>query len=201
MTLSLCPCVLGPSLYSVFWSPDVPCNCAGAWIQPISDILGPIIQNDEMELLYRLMSFSPMSPLWLGLTICGRGSVINCILRSLTKMHSYSFTCPNVDGAAWTGMAHSFMHIGLSGPSADGMVPRADVWRMRHDFSHLYSNEAYCHAPLYGWPPFGSMRPEDVEFEIRDHLACSHQWKYSHWTWSFSGETDGGLFSRRRNAW
>ncbi|KAI8682113.1 hypothetical protein NCS55_00465800 [Fusarium keratoplasticum] len=196
MTLSMCPWVLGPSLCSVFWSPDVPCNHAGAWIQPITDMLEPIVQNDDMELLYRAMSFSPMSPLWLGLAICGRRRVINCILRSLTKLLDYPFSRPNIDAAVWTGMAQPFMDTGLSGPSPDGMVLRADVWRMRHDFSHLYSNETFSTTPPYGWPPFGSMRPEDIELEIRDHLACSHQWKYSHWTWSQSGETDTGLFSR-----
>ncbi|KAL2689080.1 hypothetical protein Neosp_003132 [[Neocosmospora] mangrovei] len=128
--------------------------------------------------------------------MCGRMAIIDCVLPSLTKLHDYPFSRPFIDAAVWTGMAQSFMDIGLSGPSADGMVPRADVWRMRHNFSHLYSNETFSYTPPYGWPPFGSMRPEDIELEIRDHLACSHQWKYSHWTWSHSGETDTGLFSR-----
>ncbi|KAI8680731.1 hypothetical protein NCS56_00479000 [Fusarium sp. Ph1] len=149
-----------------------------------------------MELLARVMSFSAMLPLWLGLAICGRRTIINCILPSLTKLHSYPFSHPFIDAAVWTGMAQSFMDFGLSGPSADGMAPRADVWRMRHDFSHLYSHETFSHSPPYGWPPFGSMRPEDIEIEIRGHLSCSHQWKYSHWTWSHSGEADTGLFSR-----
>ncbi|RSM14093.1 hypothetical protein CDV31_005555 [Fusarium ambrosium] len=196
MTLSMCPWVLGPSLCSVFWSPDVPCNRAGAWIQPIADMLEPIIQDNDMELLVSIMSFSPMSPLWLGLAICGRRTAINWILRSLTKLHEYPISRPNIDAAVWTGMAQSFMDIGPSGPSPEGMVPRADVWRMRHDFSHLYSDETFSCTPPYGWPPFGSMRPEDIELEIRGHLACSHEWKYSHWTWSYSGETDAGLFSR-----
>lgn len=196
MTLSACPWVLGPSLWSVFWCPDVPCNRAGAWLQPISDILEPIIQNNDMELLARVMSFSPMSPLWLGLAICGRRAIIKCILPSLTKLYDYPFSHPFIDAAVWTGMAQSFLNFGLSGPSADGMVSRADVWRMRHDFSHLYPHETYSHTPSYGWPPFGSMRLEDIEHEIRFHLACSHRWKYSHWTWSHSGKTDAGLFTR-----
>ncbi|RSL48010.1 hypothetical protein CEP54_013112 [Fusarium duplospermum] len=196
VTLSICPWVLGPSLWSVFWSPGVPSNRVGAWIQPIADMLEPIIQHNDMELLARVMSFSPTSPLWLGLTICGRMAIIKCILPSLTKLHSYTFSRPFIDAAVWTGVAQSFMDIGPSGPSADGMVPRADVWRMRHDFSHLYSNETFSYTPPHGWPPFGSMRPEDIELEIRGHLACSHQWEYSHWTWSYSGETDAGLFSR-----
>ncbi|WAO87318.1 Hypothetical protein NCS54_00462300 [Fusarium falciforme] len=150
MTLGMCPWVLGLSLCSVFWSPDVPCNHAGAWIKPITDILEPIIQNNDMELLYRVISFSPMSPLWLGLAICGRRTVINCILRSLTKPHDYPFSRPNIDAAEWTGMAQSFMDFRLSGPYANGMVPRADVWRMPHDFSYLYSYETFSTAPPYG---------------------------------------------------
>ena len=33
------------------------------------------------------------------------------------------------------------------------------------------------------WHPFGYMRHEDIDLELRDHLGCSHQWQYSHWTW------------------
>jgi hypothetical protein len=51
MTLSICPWVLGPSLWSIFWSPHVPFNRVGAWMAPIVDVLGPVIQNDDMELI------------------------------------------------------------------------------------------------------------------------------------------------------
>ncbi|KAM5357257.1 hypothetical protein ACJZ2D_016454 [Fusarium nematophilum] len=195
MTLSLCPWVLGPSLWSVFWSPHVPCNRVGAWILPIVDILEPVIQKKEMELLAKILSFSPVSPLWLGLTLCGHGTVIRSILPSLTELRDYPFFRPSVDAAAWTGVAQSFMDYGLSDASTDGTVSRADVWRMRHDFSHVYPDETFSYTPPYGWPPFGSMRAEDVELEIRGHLACSHQWRYLHWTWSFSGRTDAGFSS------
>ncbi|RKK30989.1 hypothetical protein BFJ66_g14473 [Fusarium oxysporum f. sp. cepae] len=196
MTLSLCPWVLGPSLWSIFWSPHVPCNRVGAWMAPIVDVLEPVIQNDDMELLAKIFSFSSFSSLWLGLMLCGRGAFIRSILPSLTKLRDYPFFRPNVDAAAWTGVAQSFIDHGLSGPAADGTVSRADVWRMRHDFSHLYQDETFSYTPPYGWPPFGRMRAEDVELEIRGHLACLHQWRYMHWTWSFSGSTDTGFSSR-----
>ncbi|RGP78905.1 hypothetical protein FLONG3_2810 [Fusarium longipes] len=196
MTLSLCPWVLGPSLWSVFWSPHVPCNHAGAWLAPIIEILEPIIQNDDMELLAKIFAFSPFSSLWLGLALCGRGEVITSILPSLKHLRDYTFFRPDVDAAAWTGVAQSFLDLGLSGLATDSNVPRADVWRMRHDFAHLYQDETFSYTPPHGWPPFGIMRAEDVEIEVRGHLPCSHRWRYMHWTWSFNGSTDVGFSSR-----
>ncbi|RYC80909.1 hypothetical protein BFJ63_vAg16204 [Fusarium oxysporum f. sp. narcissi] len=58
------------------------------------------------------------------------------------------------------------------------------------------SHHLFSHTPPYGWAPFGYMRPEDVELEIRGHLTCSHQWRYSHWSWSFSKKINTGLSSR-----
>lgn len=77
MTLSLSPWVIGPSLWSVFWDPEVPCNFAGYWLFPIAASLQPIINQNKMEVLAKAMSPTIAGPLWLGLAICGRGPAIN----------------------------------------------------------------------------------------------------------------------------
>ncbi|KAF5027347.1 hypothetical protein F66182_548 [Fusarium sp. NRRL 66182] len=196
MTLSTCPWVLGPSLWSAFWAPHVPCHRVGVWVQPIIDILDPVIQSNKMELFAKILSFSPMAPLWTGLALCGYTVAIRCILPSLDKLRDYPWFRPSIDAAVWTAVSQSFMDRHLSGPSDSGLVPRADVWQLRHYFADKYPIDVYSHTPPYGWPPFGYMRPEDVELEIRGHLACSHQSRYSHWTWAFNNKIDIGFSSR-----
>ncbi|KAF4448112.1 hypothetical protein F53441_8428 [Fusarium austroafricanum] len=193
MTLSLSPWVMGPALWSVFWDPDVPCNTAGAWVLPIADALQPLINQDRMDLLAKGLSFTTVAPLWLGLAICGRQIITNCIYSSLAKLLDYPFFRPDIDAAAWTGTAQSFLDCHQTRPCHDGMVSRADVWRLRHSCSQLYEDNGFSYTPAYGWPPFGQMRVTDVELEIRDYLTCSHDWTYSHWTWSLSDAVDHGF--------
>ncbi|RKU46438.1 hypothetical protein DL546_006752 [Coniochaeta pulveracea] len=161
MSLSLCPGILGPLLWSVFWEPGVPCHCAGAWLIPVATALKPIIESKNMERLAR------------------------CIVDSLTKLVQYPHTQPDMDSAAWSGKAQSFLHIHPAGPylRPDGTVSRADVWRLRHECHTEYEGDLFEYPPSYGWPPFGRMREEDVELELRPHFHCSHRWAYSHWSW------------------
>jgi len=114
MSLSLCPWIFGPALWSVFWEPEVPCNFAGAWLGPITSVLNPIITN--------------VAPLWLGVAICGRRAIVKSILPSLAELRDCPHARPVVDSAAWTGVPQSFMDIHPPGPYLrNGMVARADV--------------------------------------------------------------------------
>ena len=192
MVLSLCPWAIGSSLWSVFWNPDVPCNAVGAWVLPIADLLEPIINNGDMELLAKVLSTNAVSPLWLGVALCGRGTIINCILPSLTKLHDYPFFRPDPDAVAWTGAAQSFLDGPQTPLKTDGTISRAVVWRLRHECYENYSDDAFSHPPPFGWAPFGRMQATDVELEIREHLSCSHEWRYTHWTWSL-GRIDRGF--------
>lgn len=192
MALSICPGIFGPLLWSVFWEPGVPCNFAGAWLAPIDSVLRPIIEVGDLQLLAKVMSCTRVTPLWLGLALCGPRAIIKSILPSLTQLREYYHAEPNINAAAWTGIAQSFLHIHLPGPH-DGLVSRADVWRLRYECYREYEDTAFKHPPAHGWPPFGSMREEDVELEIRHHLRCSHQRRYSHWTWEEPRVTDAGF--------
>lgn len=192
MTLSLRHEALGSSLWSVFWDPNVPCNFAGAWLVPIATLLEPIILSNNLEFLAKVLSPHSMSPLWLGVALCGKGALINSILPSLTKLLDFPFFRPSLDAAAWTGAAQSFFESSQTPLGLDCTVSRADVWRLRHDCSKRYADDTFAHTPPYGWPPFGRMQATDVELEIREHLGCSHGWEYSHWSWSL-GETDSGF--------
>jgi hypothetical protein len=194
MTLSLSPNYFGSILWSVFSEPNVPCNFAGAWIAPIGDVLRPILQENKLELLAKVLSFTKAAPLWLGLALCGPGTIIKSIMPFLDKLRSYPHTYPSVDAAAWTGIPQSFMDLHSPGPYVqDGKISRADVWRLRHDCRKNYEDDYFSTTPQHGWAPFGIMRYEDVELELHGHLDCSHQWKYDFWTWLHSGVRDTGI--------
>ncbi|KFA76186.1 hypothetical protein S40288_10097 [Stachybotrys chartarum IBT 40288] len=194
MTLSIEPWILGPSLWSVFWDPDVPCNFAGAWMGPIAAILKPVIDDNNLELLVRIMSFTHAAPLWLGIALAGKNEMIRSIMPYLTKAQDFADACPSMDAAAWFGQPQSFMDLRSSEPLVkDGQVSRAHVWRLRHDFHTEYEEADYSQPPAFAWPPFGKMRIQDVEFEIRDHLQCSHCWSYNYWTWLPGRSTDKGF--------
>jgi hypothetical protein len=193
MTLSLSPSYFGSILWSVFSEPNVPCNFAGAWLGPIGDVLRPIVERNKLELLAKVLSFTNAAPLWLGLALCGPGKIIKSIIPFLDKLQAFPHTYASVDAAAWTGIPQSFMDFHPPGPYVqEGKISRADVWRLRHDCHKNYEDDSFSAAPPHGWPPFGTMRYEDVELELHGHLDCSHQWKYDFWTWLPSGITDTG---------
>jgi hypothetical protein len=124
--------------------------------------------------------------------LCGRKVVVNSIVPSLRELHDYPHTLPNLDAAAWTGTRQSFMDApqsGLTGPPES--VSRADVWRLRHDCHGECPYDEFWTTPPYGWPPFGTMRVADVELEIRQHVACTHVWRYDYWTWTLGGRDSG----------
>jgi hypothetical protein len=116
----------------------------------------------------------------------------------LDELRSYPHTHPSVDAAAWTGIPQSFMDIHPPGPYLQGgKISRANIWRLRHDCHQNYEDDSFLATPRYGWAPFGTMRENDVELELLDHLSCSHQWKYDFWTWLPSGIRDTGILDAR----
>lgn len=192
MTLSLSTSVFGALLWSIFWEPGIPCNFAGAWITPIRALLEPIIQNGELEDLVRATSGSHVSPLWLGIALCGRVTIVKRIVPFLKYLTAYPEFRPNSNAAGWTGLALSFMDFYRLQPPRNGTVTREDVWRLRFEFSEAYTDGHFTHLPLYPWQPFGRMEVGAVELEVRNHIECSHQWSYKHWTWDFNLETEYG---------
>ncbi|CAG9946323.1 unnamed protein product [Clonostachys rosea f. rosea IK726] len=196
MTLSLSEWAIGPTLWSVFWEPQITCNFAGAWLGPIAAVLEPVLSNNDLELLAKVFSFTRAAPLWVGIALCGPSAITNCILPYLTKMFDYPFTLPSIDAAAWTGIPQSFLDDYYMDPCHDGTISRADVWRLRHDCHSEYEESAFLFTPPHGWSPFGRMKAEDVELEIRDHIHCSHHWEYAYWTWQPGSSTDTGFCKR-----
>ncbi|KAH9898813.1 hypothetical protein F4778DRAFT_743115 [Xylariomycetidae sp. FL2044] len=189
MVLSLKPNVYIPCLQSILWEPNVACNEAGALLRAAHNAIEPILRAKNYELFVKVISYHKSAPLWLGTAICGRdpGMLITTIYGDWFGQHD--------DAAAWTGIPHSFMDICPPGPYLqDDRIARAQVWRLRHDCHSKYARgDDYSHRPRNGWEPYGSMQLQDVELELHEHLHCSHDWRYSHWTWLPGEERDTGF--------
>lgn len=176
---------IGCCLYTILWEHGITCNHAGAWVGGMRAVLKPLIQEQRLELFAKALSFTKLAPLWLGITLCGQTVTLNRFSQSLDDL--YWKPWPNADMGRWTSTAQSFLDLRANDPYVkNGMVSRADVWRLRFDCDQEYADDDddYSLPPPNGWQPFGNMRVEDVDLQLRGHLNCSHRWKLSNWSWS-----------------
>ncbi|VUC31985.1 unnamed protein product [Clonostachys rosea] len=186
MTLSLDTPTIGCAMWSVFWTQGVPCNSAGAWFGPIANVLRPFLDADDHKSVVKILSQSnPRArPLWLGSALLGPSSLIGRIEMYLDRGKWVPCTGPDPTAAVWTGLPHSFLDgYCIRGVTRKESVSRADVWRLRREFADSYGTRDMEQPLPHAWPPFGRMRQEDVELEIRDHLTCTHRWRYVSWSW------------------
>lgn len=146
MTLSTCRRVYSSCLESVLWKPNVACNAAGAVLRSIYNLLHPIIESRDFELISKVLACSKAAPLWLGMALCSKVSSISTVLQHGACSRGQAET------AAWTGIPQSFMDIPPCSPFLkDGVVSRANIWRLRHEFHHQYPNdEDYSGYPTTG---------------------------------------------------
>ncbi|OAA65942.1 hypothetical protein SPI_02729 [Niveomyces insectorum RCEF 264] len=199
MALSINPLIFGPALWSAFWAPGVPCNYSAAWTRAVHRILEPILSAGDLALFAKVMACisEDLAPLWLGMALGGSSGMANKVLTYLADVVPYPAARPSMTAAAWTGVPNSFLDVHPPGPHVrpNGCVSRAQVWRLRHDFHTVYEDGPtnFPRMPPLGWPPFGTMREEDVELELRRHLRCNHQWTYEGWTWRPGTDVDKGL--------
>ncbi|CAH0022763.1 unnamed protein product, partial [Clonostachys rhizophaga] len=191
MTLSLDTSTMGCTIWSVFWADGIPCNHVGAWFGPIAALLCPLIEKNDMKSLVQVLSFSKAAPFWAGSALIGHTSLVGRIKDYLNLGRVVPSTWPDPTAAAWTGIPHSFLDDYTIQPCSSGSISRADVWRLRREFNSVYEEDNFKHPLQYSWPPFGRMKEEDVELEIRQHISCPHHWVYSVWTWPAS--TDAGF--------
>ncbi|CAH0046407.1 unnamed protein product [Clonostachys solani] len=198
MTLSLDPSTIGCAMWSVFWTEGVPCNSAGAWFGPIAHVLRPFLEANDHKSVVRILSQAcpRAGPLWLGSALLGPSSLIGRIEMYLDRGKWVPCTGPDPTSAMWTGLPHSFLDgYCTRGVTRRETVSRADVWRLRREFPNKYRTRDLEQPLPHAWPPFGRMRREDVELEIRDHLVCNHRWKYVSWSWGTEELDDVGFSS------
>jgi hypothetical protein len=189
MTLSSNPRFLSSALWGTFWEPSVDCNVVSPWCDGIIETLEPLVKTSNLELLAHILALRRpnLAALWYGVALFGRTKVIEALIPFLKTLRTPTPARPIPEVALWTGSPQSFMDLCGSGPylREDNTIARADVWRLRHDCWGVEPEGLpFRSTPLSGWPPFGVMRPEELELEVRRHITCKrHKWQYDGWTW------------------
>ena len=194
MTLSSNPRFLSSALWSIFWEPGIECNAVSPWCDGIIEVLEPIVNNSNFELLGHIFALRRpnLAALWYAIVLFGQTTLIDAIIPFLKTLRTPTPTRPIPEVAFWTGVPQSFMDLPGAGPylREDYTISRADVWRLRHDCWELEpEGHPFNCTPLFGWPPIGTMYPEDLELEVRKHIDCKrHKWQYDKWTWELENK-------------
>lgn len=189
MTLSSNPVFLSSMLWAVFWEPGVECNLVSPWCDPIIDVVKPLVDRGELEMLSHVLALRRpnVAPLWYGIAACGHTKTILAIVPFLQSLYTPMPSRPIPEVAAWTDSPQSFMDLRGSGAylQAGDQVARADVWRLRHECWDVEPEGApFRNPPMCLWPPFGFIKVDKLELPLRLHINCDrHHWVYTRWIW------------------
>ncbi|KAL7796628.1 hypothetical protein V8C37DRAFT_353338 [Trichoderma ceciliae] len=195
MVLSSNPAFFASALWSVFWEPEIDCNLASAWCNPIIDAIQPLIDGENLEMLGHVLALRRpgIAALWYGLVACGTTETILAIIPFLETLHTPVPARLIPEVASWTDTPQSFMDLTGSGPYLQGNhISRADLWRLRHEYWNAWKEGVHFrHLPTTPFRPFGYVDAGEVEVMVRAHLACSrHQWVYTGFTWTLENGID-----------
>lgn len=180
VTLSCAIRIVSSALWAAFWEPGIDCNLASAWLSPALNVLSPLIDTNNHEMLVRTLArHRPMAgPLWLGAVLTGLSRDIPHFLQTLEAPYAR----PDSLASAWLGFPQLFMDTpGIGAYKYDGKyIRRADRWRLLHDVG----TQPYCSTPLSSWQPFGKMPLSTVELDVMAHVECKrHEKQYIRWEW------------------
>ena len=183
MTLSCNIWGLRALLFGSFFDPDISCNLVSSWMQPIFEIIDPIIAREEVTSLAIIMSKRQpaLAALWVGAIIWGMEKTI------LQQIRGGHFAV-ELHAAVWTGTVHTFINTSPinSHVTSDKDISRLDECRL------LYLTGSIDHqrAPICPWKPFGTIPLDLADVEVRHHATCSeHCLQYVSWRW----DTEDGL--------
>ena len=185
MTLSISPASVGSVVWSIFWEPGLECNLVSAWFGSILEVIRPIIEAGNTEMLSKIFAFrrERASLLWRPIFDLGDFKILDMIvsyLESHEERWGGSWAGPDIDVAAWTGSPQSFFDEDFSG-TYKGMttqVPRSDL--LRHRFNFRLGDGDYIR---FGWQPIGYVTKEQIEPELWPGLELGCPREYKHWVW------------------
>ncbi|RFU78777.1 hypothetical protein TARUN_3483 [Trichoderma arundinaceum] len=189
MVLSSNPAFFASALWAVFWEPEIDCNLVSSWCDPIIDIVKPLIEAENFELLGHVLALRRpgVGALWYGLAACGATETILAIVPFLQTLHTPVPARLLAEVSIWTDTPQSFMDLSGSGPYLQGnQISRADLWRIRHEYWNAWKDGVHFrHPPTTPFQPFGYIDSDEVESMIRGHVDCPrHHWEYTGFTWS-----------------
>ncbi|KFY32934.1 hypothetical protein V495_08592 [Pseudogymnoascus sp. VKM F-4514 (FW-929)] len=193
MTISIGPRLIGSSLWSVFWEADVDCNVVSAWLSSIHEVIKPVLESRDTELLIRIfMLYRPQqAPLWMGVLWLGSSDwagMVESYLATLSEQPKFiRASQPDSVTAAWLGCKQSFLdEVGLGCYEENGtrMLSNSDLARVRFNYRYLANPEELP----YGWQPFGSVSAKEIEPELHQYLDLWRARKYHGWFWIVGDE-------------
>ncbi|KFY96769.1 hypothetical protein V500_02319 [Pseudogymnoascus sp. VKM F-4518 (FW-2643)] len=193
MTISIGPRLIGSSLWSVFWESGVDCNVVSAWLSSIHEVIKPVLESRDTELLIKMfMLYRPQqAPLWIGVLWLGSSDWAGMIKSYLTTLEEQpEFTRasqPDSVAAAWLGCRQSFLDeagLGYYEENGTRMLSNSDLARLRFNYRYLANAEELP----YGWQPFGSTSAKEIEPELHQYLDLWHAREYHGWVWILGDE-------------
>ncbi|RDA92308.1 hypothetical protein CP533_3249 [Ophiocordyceps camponoti-saundersi (nom. inval.)] len=190
MTISISPSTVNAILWSIFWQPDVDCNLASPWLSATLDILEPVIEARNLEILVKMFILRRprVAPWWLAVFLLGDESIFERIKEYLEPgdpdVYDWTIHRPDPVISAWTGSAQTFIeHAGKADRLEPGLISRADLARC------IVINQQRIPASMpLSWRPFGNVQWRDVAPEIRPYLATKPRFHYWHVTWDLLTE-------------
>lgn len=188
MTLSCNIRGLRALLCGSFFDPAVSCNLVSPWMQPVFEIIDPIIAREEFTSLAMIMSKRQpsLAALWLGAIIFG-------IEKTILQSVRIGLLAVELHAAAWTGTIHSFINLRphTSRVTKNKEISRSDECRLLY----LTGSKSHQRAPVCPWQPFGTTPLGFTDIEVQQHATCKrHCLQYVSWRW----DTDNGLSSEDR---
>ncbi|KAF4627263.1 hypothetical protein G7Y89_g10892 [Cudoniella acicularis] len=195
MTLSIHPPSVGSIIWSIFWEPGLDCNLVSAWFGSILEVVRPIVEAGNLEVLAKIFMARRQSPalLWFGIFVLGDYEFLDKIVSYLETHDEQlggSLSWPDVDVAAWTGSKQSFLDEDALGSYEDifAQVPRSDL--LRHRFNFRLND---FDMPRFGWQPFGHVIKHEIEPELWPRLETRCSRKYKHWIWWLPAKDKNGV--------
>ncbi|KAH8672822.1 hypothetical protein BGZ60DRAFT_405680 [Tricladium varicosporioides] len=177
MTLSCSKRGIESLLCNTFFDPHIPCNLVSAWIQPIFEVLDPLIAKKDYKVLAMVLGRQQpkVAVLWTGAIITG-------MAQSILQRCRNGFIAIEIHSAAWTNTTQTFMSLDPRPLSGCDRIYRSDECRLLY----LAGEELNSRLPICPWRPFGTTALSDTDICVRTHAHCAagHYLRYSGWSWA-----------------
>ncbi|TVY14401.1 hypothetical protein LARI1_G008582 [Lachnellula arida] len=177
MTLSCRKRGIESLLCNTFFDPHIPCKLVSAWIQPIFEVLDPLIAKKDYKVLAMVLGRQQpkFAVLWTAAIITG-------MARSILQHCRNGFIAIEIHSAAWTNTTQTFMSLDPQPlPSCD-RIYRSDECRLLY----LAGEELNSRIPICPWRPFGTTALSDTDICVRTDAHCTggHNLRYASWSWA-----------------
>ncbi len=185
MTMSAHVKFIGGVLMSSLYEPEVPCNLVDAWLQPIFEIIDPLVESGDFVKIAMIMGNRQpkLAALWLGVVISGS---LEHIMRAARAGHFPVIP----EATAWTDIPQSFLFVKTQ-PVTSRTENFLEIISRSRECQLLYLADPHRRLiPSMPWKPFGNTSIGDTDLVVRKHAKClGHCLKYQGWSWELNDGT------------